>query len=712
MKTEFIEGIYAGWLAKIIGIRLGAPVEGWTYEKIKNIYGELDHYPVDYHEFAADDDSIGPLFFLRALEDGHHDYELQAQDVAEALLNYAPFEHGFFWWGGYGISTEHTAYLNLRNGIPAPRSGSIEQNGSTTAEQIGGQIFIDTWGLVTPGNPDLAAKYAKEAASVTHDGNGIYGGIFVAVCISYAFVEKDIRKIIEKALSYIPRECEYAKVVRAVMVYYDENPADWRACFRYIFDNYGYDKYPGNCHIIPNIAVMILALLYGEGDFTDTLNICNMCGWDTDCNVGNVATIMGVRNGLDGINYEKWRKPINDFLACSSVMGSMNIMDIPYGASYIAKLAYAVAGEKMPEPWNTITQKRIDSCHFEYPGSTHAMRVRVDGLDKRARKDRECTVINTDESAYTGSRSLKFVAKHVEPGENVFVYKKTHYRPADFHDSRYDPCFSPLVYPGQIIHGSAMIPEYGEDALVSLYVRDSRADKIYEGNRENLCKGQWKELEFTIPSLEGALIDEIGLCFHVQGTHTQVFDFVGLIDDLYADGKADYSIDFANETEEQWTVLHKEISQFTKLKGLMYLNDGEMHLSCSDFAEAYTGRHDWGDYRAKFFFTPLTGKNHMVNVRVQGAIRSYAVGLLSDGKAAIVKKDNGYRILAEVPFDWCCGKEYCVDVQVIGNKISAEIEGCCLEAVDEEKPYLFGAVGVSMQNGTHDKYRKIVISDC
>ena len=644
MKTEFIEGIYAGWLAKIIGIRLGAPVEGWTYEKIKNIYGELDHYPVDYHEFAADDDSNGPLFFLRALEDGHHDYELQAQDVAEALLNYAPFEHGFFWWGGYGISTEHTAYLNLRNGIPAPRSGSIEQNGSTTAEQIGGQIFIDTWGLVTPGNPDLAAKYAKEAASVTHDGNGIYGGIFVAVCISYAFVEKDIRKIIEKGLSYIPRECEYAKVVRAVMVYYDENPGDWRACFRYIFDNYGYDKYPGNCHIIPNIAVMILALLYGEGDFTDTLNICNMCGWDTDCNVGNVATIMGVRNGLDGINYEKWRKPINDFLACSSVMGSMNIMDIPYGASYIAKLAYAVAGEKMPEPWNTITQKRIDSCHFEYPGSTHAMRVRVDGLDKRARKDRECTVINTDESAYTGSRSLKFVAKHVEPGENVFVYKKTHYRPADFHDSRYDPCFSPLVYPGQIIHGSAMIPEYGEDALVSLYARDSRADKIYEGNRENLCRGQWKELEFTIPSLEGALIDEIGLCFHVQGTHTQVFDFVGLIDDLYADGKADYSIDFANETEEQWTVLHKEISQFTKLKGLMYLNDGEMHLSCSDFAEAYTGRHDWGDYRAKFFFTPLTGKHHMVNVRVQGAIRSYAVGLLPDGKAAILKNDNGYRI--------------------------------------------------------------------
>ena len=116
MKKEYLERIYAGWLAKIIGIRYGAPVEGWTYEKIKNIYGELTDYPVDYREFAADDDSNGPLFYLRGLEDGGHGAEMTAQDVANALLNYAPYEHGFFWWGGYGTSTEHTAYLNLRSG--------------------------------------------------------------------------------------------------------------------------------------------------------------------------------------------------------------------------------------------------------------------------------------------------------------------------------------------------------------------------------------------------------------------------------------------------------------------------------------------------------------------------------------------------------------------------------------------------------------------
>ena len=579
-----------------------------------------------------------------------------------------------------------------------------------TAEQIGGQIFIDTWGLVSPGNPDQAARFAKEAASVTHGGNGIYGGIFVAVCISYAFIEHDIHKILEKGLSYIPEDCEYAYVVRKVMEFYEAHPENWRDCFQYIFENFGYDKYPGNCHIIPNIAVMILSLLYGEGDFSDTLSICNMCGWDTDCNVGNVATIMGVRNGLEGIEYEKWRKPINDFLACSSVIGSLNLMDIPFGAVYIAKLAYAVAGEKMPEPWGEIAEKRIDSCHFEFPGSTHAIRVRVGGLDARARVERETAVMNTNETAASGCRSLKFVAKPVEPGENVYVYKKTYYQPKDFSDSRYDPSFSPLIYPGQTLHASAYIPEYGYASQVSLYVKELRSGKIYESEKQELKKGEWKTLEFHIPAMEGALLEEAGVCFHVEGKHMDFFDYVGMIDDLYADGNPDYSIELEKEQEEVWLGLHREISQFTKLKGLMYLEDGELHLSCADFAEAYTGRHDWEDYSAEFTFTPLTGAGHMVNVRVQGAIRSYAVGLLADGKIAILKNDNGYRVLTDAPFAWENGKEYTITVKAVGNTISAIADGAeLLKITDEEHPYLQGSVGVSMLRGTHDKYRRIAV---
>ena len=46
------------------------------------------------------------------------------------------------WWGGLGNSTEHTAFLRLKNGIEAPASGSMKLNGPVLAEQIGAQIFI------------------------------------------------------------------------------------------------------------------------------------------------------------------------------------------------------------------------------------------------------------------------------------------------------------------------------------------------------------------------------------------------------------------------------------------------------------------------------------------------------------------------------------------------------------------------------------------
>ena len=60
-------------------------------------------------------------------------------------------------------------------------------------------------------------------------------------------MEKSIREILEHALQYIPNDCEYARVVNAVMKFYDEHPENWRDCFNYIFENFGYDKYPGNC---------------------------------------------------------------------------------------------------------------------------------------------------------------------------------------------------------------------------------------------------------------------------------------------------------------------------------------------------------------------------------------------------------------------------------------------------------------------------------
>lgn len=42
--ARFKNDIYAGVLGKIIGVYLGRPVEGWTYEAIRDTFGEINYY--------------------------------------------------------------------------------------------------------------------------------------------------------------------------------------------------------------------------------------------------------------------------------------------------------------------------------------------------------------------------------------------------------------------------------------------------------------------------------------------------------------------------------------------------------------------------------------------------------------------------------------------------------------------------------------------
>lgn len=696
LPEDYFEKVYAGWLGKVIGIRLGAPIEGWTYDKLRDLYGEVQGYLVDYREFAADDDSNGPMFFLRALEEAGPDYELTPQCVGNALLNYAPYEHGFFWWGGYGISTEHTAYLNLYNGIPAPKSGSAALNGDTMAEQIGGQIFIDVWGLVSPGNPGLAAKYAAAAASATHDKNGIYGGIFIAVCVSLAFELSDIAQIIHMALEYIPKDCEYALAVGMIEAFHAQQPEDWRMCYDYIRENLGYDKYAGACHIIPNAAVIALALLYGEGDFSRSITICNMCGWDTDCNVANVGSILGVMNGLEGIDYEKWRAPIHDFLAFSSVIGSLNIMDIPNCAALIANYGYAIARQPVPERWGKVLGQRRGYCHFELPGSTHAIRTRIESA-----LSRECKLSNSTESAADGMHSLKAVSPLLCGGDKAFIFQKTYYRPADFTDNRYAPSFSPLAYPGQIIHGSAYQPAYGQACSVQLYARDENSGMIYTGEKQDLTSNEWAHMSYRIPPLKGGRIAEIGFIFTMHGGLWDRGPFAAFVDELYVDGVPEFTIDFSKESIENWSWGQKEITQVTRFKGNAVLQDGCMQLSCADIGEVYTGGWDWRDYTVSSKICLCTGERHYVNFRVQGAMRSYAFGFDGAGRIAILKNHYGYRSLCGADFDFEAGKWYTICINVIENTITASIDGTCvLTYKDEHEPYLYGCVGLSVRDGS------------
>jgi len=708
--SDYIEKVYAGLLGKVIGVRHGSNVESWSYDKIERTFGEITGYLFDFKHFAADDDTNGPMFFLRALEDYTFDRDITAEQMGKTWLNYAPDGHGFYWWGGYGRSTENTAYVNLKNGIMAPRSGSAAQNGLAVAEQIGGQILIDGCGGIGPGDSTLAAESAEKITSVSHDGNGIYGGMFIAACIAEAFVEQDIKKIIEVGLSVIPSDCEYTRMTQAVMAFYEQKPDDWRDAFQFVSQNFGYDRYPGSCHIIPNSAVIILSLLYSDGDFSKAINICNMCGWDTDCNVANVGSIMGVRNGLDGIDWE-WRKPINDFLCCSSVIGSLNMLDVPWCASYIANFGYKIAGEEPPEAWKSILSDEGPQFHFEYPGSTHGFKMECDD-DTFLPPYVTAKLVNTMEMSADGSRSLKISFDRTIAGNGYRTFHRTYYTPEDFNDSRYDPSFSPKLYPGQAIEAKvATHHSTHTDVLVRLYVKDRNTGIRHYGDKVTLMKGQWATVTFQIPWIDNACLIEAGIeWIPIEGWVSQ-HDLIVYVAAMKISGQPNYSIDFAKERIEKWHALHHEVSQFSYLRGIWTLEDGYLSGTYSkEPAECYTGLLDWEDYEFTATIRPQLGDHHHVLFRVQGAIRSYAVGLAPSGRFALYKNDNGYRELAAVDLAWSMDQEYEVKIAAVGHTFSVSVDGVnVLEYRDNEQPYLNGMVGFSNWGGSHTHYQRFTV---
>jgi ADP-ribosylglycohydrolase len=661
LTSDYADRVYAGVLGKVIGVYLGRPFEGWSYDLIQERLGDVEYYvhdKLDVPLIVTDDDISGTFTFIRALEDHGTSADISAREVGESWLNYLIRERTILWWGGLGNSTEHTAYLRLVDGIDAPMSGSMELNGQVVAEQIGAQIFIDGWAMVAPGDPDQAVRFADAAARVSHDGEAVYGTKVLTAMESEAFVETNIDKLIDKGLSYIPADSVIATMINDVRTWHAKEK-DWRATREMLAANYGYDKYGGNCHMVPNHGLIIHSLLHGEGDFSETLKIVNTSGWDTDCNSGNVGCLMGIIGGIDGIDAGMnkgfdWRGPVADRIYIPTADGGRGISDCAREAVHIVNMGRNLAGETNLEP------KQGAQFHFQFPGSVQGFQI----------SQGEGEVSNVRHDDGSGGLRIDFSAD-TRVGSPVFTPSK---EAAQYFEKRgYALMASPQLFAGQTVEASLK----ADSDNAGLYV-------AYYGEDDAVGYHDVDGLSMTVPQLPGPVF-EVGLkltgngpveldSLRWSGTPETIFEKPSHKGTMWRRAWID-GVDMMTGWSETFRLIHN------KGMGLVM-----------------QGTNEWQDYAASADVTPHLAKRAGIAVRVQGLTRFYGLLLAEGNRVQLIKKFHQETVLAELPFDWRFGDTYQMTLEVNGNKLTGKIDGqTIIEAEDDALDG--GAVGLVIEEG-------------
>ena len=318
--------VYGSWIGRVAGDFVGAPLELRPVKTIERRYGEIKDYPKKINLNYVNDDELYEIIALISLE--KYGLDLTAKDIALEWVNLLKYDKAVF-------TAEKVALNNIRSNIFPPKSG-IHNN--PYFDFIGAQMRADIWGQIAPGCPDIVKHYCVMDGSISHAGIGIEGEVFVALLISNAFFENDIKKNIEHAFTFLPNEhgSLYTQTVKKALNLYEQNPNDFRKAREVLINEYWsrikeelinkeliseterisiLKGMESKVHVLPNIGIIILSLLYGAQDKEDPLgrSICvaAMMGYDTDCNCGNIGAILGAQLGADNIP-SKWSDPLQD----------------------------------------------------------------------------------------------------------------------------------------------------------------------------------------------------------------------------------------------------------------------------------------------------------------------------------------------------------------------------------------------------------------
>jgi len=324
--------IHGAWLGRCIGCMLGKPIEGIHRDDLFRFLKATGQYPLrDYIAFARparkkldpkDTGLVASHLWYDAVTD-HMPVDDDTNYTTTGLLvleqhgaTFTPVDVAFFWMRNIPLlstcTAERIAYRNFSHQIQPPASATWR---NPYREWIGAQIRADAFGYACAGDPERGAELAWRDASISHVKNGIYGEMLMAALIAAAPYAKDMRDLLLIGLSEIPAQSRLHQDIEAAMQWHASGMSYDDAATK-VHERWIESDPHDWCHTNSNAVICALALLYGNGDFGESICKAVQACFDTDCNGATVGSIMGMMLGTKGVP-AKWARRIKNTLHTS-----------------------------------------------------------------------------------------------------------------------------------------------------------------------------------------------------------------------------------------------------------------------------------------------------------------------------------------------------------------------------------------------------------
>jgi ADP-ribosylglycohydrolase len=333
-QDQLRDKISGYWTGQLVGNYMGFPFEGTYLEKPVPVFVDRYYQFDDADSLNINRDDIRGYCLLMtnwlegAFSDDDTDIEFVTLHAVEKYglgIDYAQITD--MWKKHINRKiwcANRTARDLMSQGLIAPATGNKSNN--MNWYQIDPQLVNEIWSMFYPGMVKKSAERAEWGARITNDDWGTHPTVAYGVMYSAAVFERDVNKLVDLALQYIPVNSPFNEGMKDVIAWHKQY-SDWRTTRKMIFDKYyEYKKGDFNAPVsdvscLTNGLFGIMAILYGEGDFLRTTGIAVSAGLDCDNQAATCGGLMGVINGGSSIpsrltlglsEKPSWKLPFND----------------------------------------------------------------------------------------------------------------------------------------------------------------------------------------------------------------------------------------------------------------------------------------------------------------------------------------------------------------------------------------------------------------